>query len=263
MKTLYDLLGVSENAKVEEIKIAYNNILNTANISDKKKNQLRIAYEILLDENKRKKYDKDLSNLRAEELLKQVQTKKNISQEDNAPKENNFSAESIEESHENINKNQNINDNAITSFIMEEAQRQINENNRKIEESKIIEEKEYQKLKLKKIEEEEYQKALKKEEKLRKKKIKRAERDYKDAYAEAYHAELKKLGYDVKAPWTRRRIKSLLISLFSIILVIFIAWQIPYVRNFFYELYYSNYIIKIVCDIFISIINSVKELFIK
>ena len=138
---------------------------------------------------------------------------------------------------------------------MAEAQRQLDEKNKQQE--KNIENK--QEPDFKKIEEEEYRKALKKQEKLRKKQIKKAEQEYKDAYAEAYHAELKKMGYDVKAPWTKKRIKSLIISIIVVILLIFILSKLPFVKNAFIELYNSNDIIKAVVDIFSSIFNGIEK----
>ena len=62
MITLYQLLGVSETAPMDEIEAAYK--IKVANEKDEKRiNQLRIASEILLDDQKRKKYDVDFSKL--------------------------------------------------------------------------------------------------------------------------------------------------------------------------------------------------------
>ena len=72
MVTLYELLGVDENANKDVIKNAYEARMGHPALDDKKKNQLKIAVDILLDDVKREKYNKDLSNYRAQELLKNV-----------------------------------------------------------------------------------------------------------------------------------------------------------------------------------------------
>lgn len=245
MKNLYKFLNVNEKASKDEILIAYNKIMENE-LDSAKKNQLKIALDILLDEDKRKKYDNDLNKSRAEQLLKQVQIKEEISEED--VKAN------IKDNKEELIKQEEYKKN-MEEAILKEAQKQLEE--KKLQEKKA--EQEAQELKFKKIEEEEYKKALKKQEKLKKKQIKKAEQEYKDAYAEAYHAELKKMGYDVKAPWTKRRIKSLIISIIVLILIIFIASKLPFVKKFFSNLYYSNEIIKTVCDVFLSIIGGAEK----
>ena len=73
MITLYQLLGVSETAPMEEIEAAFK--IRASNEKDEKRiNQLRMASEILLDDQKRKKYDSDLANYRAKQLLNSINT---------------------------------------------------------------------------------------------------------------------------------------------------------------------------------------------
>ena len=246
MKNLYRLLNVEEKASKDEIIAAYDNIIRLET-DENKKNQLRIAIDILLNDEKRNKYDNDLNKSRAEQLLKQVQIKEETKAEEIKKEVSNTN---IEEKNR-----QDAYNKKMDAMIMAEAQRQLDEKNKQQE--KNIENK--QEPDFKKIEEEEYRKALKKQEKLRKKQIKKAEQEYKDAYAEAYHAELKKMGYDVKAPWTKKRIKSLIISIIVVILLIFILSKLPFVKNAFIELYNSNDIIKAVVDIFSSIFNGIEK----
>ena len=81
MSTLYDLFKVKEDATAEQIKESYNKILEKADSlpqNDKIIEQVRrvkIAYGILIDPEKRKKYDSDLARKRAEELLGNIQIK--------------------------------------------------------------------------------------------------------------------------------------------------------------------------------------------
>lgn len=246
MKNLYRLLNVDEKASKDEILAAYNNIIRLET-DENKKNQLRIAIDILLNDEKRNKYDNDLNKNRAEQLLKQVQIKEEPKAEEI---KNEVSNTNVEEKNR-----QDAYNKKMEAMIMAEAQRQLDEKNKKQE--KNIENK--QEPNFKKIEEEEYRKALKKQEKLRKKQIKKAEQEYKDAYAEAYHAELKKMGYDVKAPWTKKRIKNLIISIIVVILLIFILSKLPFVKNAFIDLYNSNEIIKAVIDIFRSIFGGIEK----
>lgn len=246
MKNLYRLLNVEEKASKDEIIAAYDNIIRLET-DENKKNQLRIAIDILLNDEKRNKYDNDLNKSRAEQLLKQVQIKEETKAEEIKKEVSNTN---IEEKNR-----QDAYNKKMEAMIMAEAQRQLDEKNKQQE--KNIENK--QEPDFKKIEEEEYRKALKKQEKLRKKQIKKAEQEYKDAYAEAYHAELKKMGYDVKAPWTKKRIKSLIISIIVVILLIFILSKLPFVKNAFIELYNSNDIIKAVVDIFSSIFSGIEK----
>ncbi|MCI8277051.1 MAG: hypothetical protein HFJ46_03885 [Clostridia bacterium] len=242
MKSLYDLLGVSEKAERQDILNAYNNIINRQT-DERKVNQLKIAVDILLNPEKRKRYDSDLNKMRAEELIKSVDVSSKSEEIINQNKE--------EIDNEEYKKN-------LENVILEEAKRQLDEKARK--EKEILSHNAI-KSEFEKIEEKEYEKALKKEEKLRKKEIRKAKLEYKEAYAEAYHEELKKMGYDVKAPWTRKRIKSLIISLVTVIVIIFIVSKIPFVRNAFKDLYDSNIIIKSLVDIFISILNAIKMTF--
>ena len=83
MVTIYDLLEVSENASKEEIEKSYQNLVieyqtnPILSAEENKKNELilnklKIAYEILVNDDKRKKYDRDLSKKRAEELIKNI-----------------------------------------------------------------------------------------------------------------------------------------------------------------------------------------------
>ncbi len=93
MNTLYDLLEVGEDASKEEIEKSYARLVLEFRQDIKfdaltnKKNEnivknLRIAYEILVDDEKRKKYDRKLAQLRAEELESNTNKNQKINEED-------------------------------------------------------------------------------------------------------------------------------------------------------------------------------------
>ena len=81
-------------------------------------------------------------------------------------------------------------------------------------------------------------------------------------YEESYINYLRSLGYNVKYKWTWERVKNLLIVIVSVIIVCVIAWQIPYVRKMLIELYNSNFIIKFMIDIVISIFKTIWNIII-
>lgn len=96
MVTIYDLLEVNENASKEEIEKAYQSLVLEYKIDpilseqENKENEvilnrLKMAYEILINDEKRKKYDDDLAKKRAEDLIKNVsinRDEENVSQDD-------------------------------------------------------------------------------------------------------------------------------------------------------------------------------------
>ena len=97
MITIYDLLEVNENASKEEIEKSYQQLILRYHKDPKLDeeanqdneiilNKLKIAYDILSDEEKREKYDKDLANKRAEELIQNVSvhsSQENINEKNN------------------------------------------------------------------------------------------------------------------------------------------------------------------------------------
>ena len=85
--------------------------------------------------------------------------------------------------------------------------------------------------------------------------------EYNRAYNEAYNDYLRKMGYSVKEPWTWKRVKKLLIGITAVILILFIAWQIPAVRNPLVELYNENVIVKSLVDIIKGIIDAIFGVF--
>ena len=288
MVTLYELLGVDENANKEEIKNAYDARIGHPALDDKRRNQMKIAVDILLNDEKRAKYNKDLADYRAQELLKNVavsDSSSNVSVQDfiqntveeaPAKEEANPAPQTVVEEVEEVEKSEEETDaqmDAIKSDIFgaleenrireenmteEERQKEIEEEQKRQAEAKRLQE-------LRAIEEKvnqkEYEKTLKKQEALNKKEMKKAEREYKEKYKEAYVTELRNRGYNVKYPWTRKRVKNLLIGMFATVLTIFILWQIPMVREPLVELYNENSIIKTVVDIFVSFIKAIFSVF--
>ena len=288
MVTLYELLGVDENANKEDIKNAYDARIGHTALDDKRRNQMKIAVDILLNDEKRAKYNKDLADYRAQELLKNVtisDNSSNVSVQDfiqNAAEENSVKEEVatapqtvVEEVHE-VEEPEEENDtqmDAIKNDIFgaleenrireenmteEERQKEIEEEQKRQAEAKRLQE-------LRAIEEKvnqkEYEKTLKKQEALNKKEMKKAEREYKEKYKEAYVTELRNRGYNVKYPWTWKRVKNLLIGIIATILVIVVAWQIPMVREPLIDLYNENVIIKTLVDVVGSILNAIFGVF--
>ena len=152
--------------------------------------QYNEAYEVLIDEEKRRKYD---------ELLK------NASQEVNSVGNNTYSSQS------------NINDNA---FYRQEQERVINE----INQTKV------------KLQEELRQKAEKE-------------------YNEAYEAYLRSLGYKIKYKRTLKEYVNVLLTILILIIICFIAWQIPFVRNYLISFYEYNVVIKAIVDVILRILR--------
>ena len=70
------------------------------------------------------------------------------------------------------------------------------------------------------------------------------------AYYDAYIQDLKKRGYKIKY---RKSLKDYIKGIISIVLTIFILFlifQIPFIKNFFYNLYQENEFLHILVDIF-------------
>ena len=67
-------------------------------------------------------------------------------------------------------------------------------------------------------------------------------------YNEAYENYLKSLGYEVKHKKTLKEYLTLFIAILIFIVICFIGWQIPFVRNYIINFYESNIIIKYIVD---------------
>lgn len=251
MVTIYEVLEVEENASKEEIEKAYAKLVYeyridpTLSDEDNKENEqllnkLKIAYGILSDDEKRKKYDQDLAQRRAEELIKNV-----------AISSTEESVETKEEVKQEV-KQEVVKPQVYTSVSKEE-----------IVETDEIQElcEEEEDVVLTKEEQNKLRKAAKKEFKANLKRAQKAEEEYNQAYNEAYNNYLRKLGYQVKEPWTWKRVKNTLIGILSVIIAIMIIWFIPATRQLLINFYNENYIVKAFVDVVIALVKAILNIF--
>ena len=257
MVTIYDLLEVSENASKDEIEKSYTRLImeyqmNPSLDEEANKenemilNKLKIAYGILSNDEKRKKYDDDLAKKRAEELIKNV----TVSQ-----------AEPVEEKVASEIKAEPV----VQPVATPEAEKPVQpvtQNNNIVETNetyKLVEEEED--VVLTKEEQARVRKAAQKEFKTNLKKAKKAEEEYNQAYNEAYNNYLRKLGYEVKEPWTWKRVKNTIIGILVIVVVCWLIWIIPPTRQILVDFYNENYIVKALVDIVKALVNAILGIF--
>lgn len=79
------------------------------------------------------------------------------------------------------------------------------------------------------------------------------------AYHDAYIQDLKSRGYKIRYKKSLKDYITSFISVVITLLILFLLWQIPFVRNFFVNLYNENPIIHTIVDIFINIFNSFSK----
>ncbi len=253
MVTIYDLLEVKENASKEEIEKSYQSLITEyrmdPNLSDEENkenemilNKLKIAYEIVMNDEKRKKYDNDLAKKRAEDLIQNVVTNNEVANSEN------------EETSNKVEKNV-PNANNKTQTVKDDSEYYDEENNYEYEET------EEQDVDLTEKEKQEVRRAAEKDFKEKLKKAQKVEEEYNQAYNKAYNDYFKQLEYNKKTPLTFKKIKNTIIVLAVTILVCFIAWQIPPVRNLLQDLYKNNFIIRSLVNLVKIFVNSIIGIF--
>lgn len=260
MITIYDLLEVDEKASKTEIQNAYQKLileygqdpkLTPEENADNEliMNKVKIAYEILMNDEKRAKYDRDLSKKRAEELLQSVSSNNEIAEEQQ------------EEQTEALNQDSS-NEQQTRQEIKDQEYDDGDEGDLQYENVEDDEDEESDDdVTLSKEEQKKLQNIAKKEFKNNLKKAKKAEEEYNKAYNEAYNSYMRKMGYNVKEPLTLKRIMNVVIFVVATIIVCVIAWIIPPIRNLLIDLYNENIIIKALVDIVVAIFRAIIGIF--
>lgn len=249
MITIYDLLEVEEDASKEDIEKAYSRLVleyrQDIKFDDKKNkenemivNRLKLAYEILTDDTKRKRYDHELAQKRAESLIENLSTKQE---------------EATSSEKEEINNSTEIEENKEVNTIENRQGENKKQSFQKIEKQELSMEDDV----LTKNEKNQIRKAAEKEFKQKLKKAKQAEEEYNEAYQRAYNEYLRKNGYAVKQPWTLKRIKRVIIAILIVIAFCFIMWHIPPIKRILIGLYEENFIIRALVNIVKAIINAI------
>ena len=90
---------------------------------------------------------------------------------------------------------------------------------------------------------------------------KKVQTEARRKYLEAYDNYLRSLGYKVKYRWTWQKVKKLLISIIVLIIVGACLWFIPPTKRYIIQMYEENFIIKMIVDIVISIVESFLSFF--
>lgn len=269
MITIYDLLEIEENATKDEIDTAYSKLLYTyrqdPSFSEEKNkenemiiNKIKIAYEILSDETKRKRYDTDLSKKRAENLLSGLSSKEEKRKEESkndAKREPVNQSEEDEEEDENpikpapqkkkTSKKKVSKQPKEYDFDDGDVHTYDDELNSNYEED--VELTKEEQAKLKKAAQEEFQKNLIK--------AKKAEEEYKKAYEEAYNQYMKKNTYASNGSMTLRKFITIFVSVVVIILVFFIVIHLPPVKRAMNTLYEENEVYRVIVDIIKGILG--------
>ncbi len=240
MNTLYELFKVPENATQDEITKSYHKILQKADSLPQTEKiieqvrRMKIAYGILSNPEKRKKYDIDLATKRADELLQNVQSQKEEIEEAKPSLEPEQEVEKVSEP--------SIDEVKIKQAIFNQINNMAETQNQVSKKQEILSQKQQRK-------------QLKKQ----KREAKKQQQLKKEMEIQAYGRYLENQGYKVKYPWTWLRVKRLLITIITIIISFFILWQIPFIRKNLTDLYEGNFVIKFLVDTVLSIFNGIKD----
>lgn len=228
MKTLYEVLEVSENASKEIIEKAYKVLakkyhpdLQTPEnkpVAEKKMKEINEAYGILSDEIKRREYDTKLANERqAEELQKSEKQ------------------ESDAQANSQANYGTNYQEANNTQRPMTEAEYIAME---KMRQEEIKQKQEIQR---------------------------NMQAQYEQKYQEAYENYLRSLGYKIKYKWTWKNYKDFFITILIIIGICAFLWLFPPTNKLIVDFYNSNAIFKTIIDIigniFKGIWNAIRSIF--
>lgn len=247
MLTIYDLLEVSEDASKEEIERSFERLLikyqTNPNLDEKANkenefilNKLKMAHDILIDDEKRKKYDNDLAKKRAENLIKNVSVQKRETSENQVPKVN----DTVTQEEKVVSKIEKYDEEFDDSADYDESSNDTEELSTQ------------EKMRLRKAAKKEFNRKLEK--------VKKAEEEYNNAYNKVYKDYMKKMGYKSKMPAPIKKFITIVVFILVMIIVGFIAWHIPPVKEMLVELYNENTVVRILTDF---IITTVKTIFSK
>lgn len=217
MRTLYEILEVSETASSEVIEKAYKvlakkyhpdlQLPENKQKAENKMKQINEAYEVLNNELKRKSYDEQLAKIRQEIKQKEAQTYANQYMQENNNHSDNTSYENVKV----YNKTEDM------------QERRCKEDLRR------------------------------KEEKMRKQMLENLQREYENAY----YNYLRSLGYKIKEKWTWKKTKEMIIVFAIMIAIFAILWFFPPTHKMIYDFYENNKLVKIIVDIIVNIIIAI------
>lgn len=245
MKNYYELLEVSEKASPEVIKKAYITLVKKYHpdlqSDDEKKSaedkikEINEAYEVLSDKAKKESYDRKLQMQRVKE--EHYNTSSNSQNTSNNTYKNTNRTPNSNNKKNNYSK-PNLQKRVIHKPTMNENFDDFGDfNNFQNDYNNIMNE----------VYNNAYNEA------------------YNNAYNQAYINNLKNMGYEIRyeRPF-KEKLKIAFASFCGILLVIFIGfilWHIPFIKNYFINLYNDNVIFKIIVDLISTIIESFLALF--
>lgn len=228
-KNYYDILQINQNASPEIIEKAYKTLAkkyhpdlqeeNNKKEAEEILKEINEAYEILSNPEKKALYDQNLRN-------------ETISQED---------YDKIYAQNEELKKKlSNLNNNTAPSINLNSF------NNSGSKESQL--DQEY----LDKIKKEQQELELRKQQLQYQEQMEQARQK---AYHDAYIQDLKNRGYRIKYKKSLKDYIKGIISIIIVIIVLILLWHIPFIQNFFINLYENNQAIHYIVDIFSNLFN--------
>ena len=232
-KNYYEILQINQNASPEIIDKAYKTLAkkyhpDLQEESNKKQaeeilKEINEAYEILSNPDKKALYDQNLKNeaISQEDYDEIYEENQNLKNAINHMQNLRY-ANPRTNTTNNSNINNNINQNNYNQ-----------NNNRNFEEIQRAQELEYQKQQLA------YQRQL--------------EQARQKAYHDAYIQDLKNRGYRIKYKKSLKDYIRGIITIIIVIIILFGVCQIPFVQNFFINMYEENEILNNIVNFFINL----------
>lgn len=233
-KNYYDILQINQNASPEIIEKAYKTLAkkyhpdlqeeNNKKEAEEILKEINEAYEILSNSDKKALYDQNLKN----ETISQEDYDKIYHQNEALKEELN----NLKNNTSNTTTSSNINLNSFNTNYNKKSQLNQEDIDRiKKEEQEL----EYKKRQL------QYQEQI--------------EQARQKAYHDAYIQDLKNHGYRIKYKKSFKDYLKGIISIIIVIIILILLWHIPFIQNFFLNLYENNKSIHYAIDFFINLFN--------
>ena len=233
-KNYYDILQINQNASPEIIEKAYKTLAkkyhpdlqeeNNKKEAEEILKEINEAYERLSNPDKKALYDQNLKN----ETISQEDYDKIYHQNEALKEELN----NLKNNTSNTTTSSNINLNSFNTNYNKKSQLNQEDIDRiKKEEQEL----EYKKRQL------QYQEQI--------------EQARQKAYHDAYIQDLKNHGYRIKYKKSFKDYLKGIISIIIVIIILILLWHIPFIQNFFLNLYENNKSIHYAIDFFINLFN--------